>query len=393
MSVNINLIKYVNLEIEKSFDEVRELIPQINLLLITANEIETFHVRQALLPLSEDADVIKVPHGLQTYFIGIFGEYLAVHVQLGKMGSSSYAGAILTAFESINNWKPKVVLMIGVAMGVDDKKQRIGDVLLSDTIISYENQRLSKGGITQRGSIVDGGALLLDRFKNITWTSPIDDGLFSKILSSQILSGEKLIDNLKERNKILKVFPQASGAEMEGAGIYAACKRASINEWLLVKGICDYGDGNKDVDKEQRQNLAAQSATSLSVKVFSSKFGFADIGLEPVKRVKKSNNSLSNIQSDKIENEIVAIVEVNQKPEIMHSAVQLTVAAFLELSSYQKAEVIDTLDLPLNNFINLSAHEMNKELFRQVRERDLLPALWNAINNIKPFENNINPFV
>lgn len=112
-----------------------------------------------------------------------------------------------------------------------------------------------------------------------------------------------------------------------------------------------------------------------------------------MKRVKKSNNSLSNIQSDKIENEIVAIVKVNQKPEIMHSAVQLTVAAFLELSSYQKAEVIDTLNLPLNNFINLSAHEMNKELFRQVRERDLLPALWNAINNIKPFENNINPFV
>jgi nucleoside phosphorylase len=384
---------YINLEIEKSFDEVRELIPQINLLLITANEIETFHVRQALLPLNEDTDVIKVPHGLHTYFIGIFGEYLAVHVQLGKMGSLSYAGATLTAFESINNWNPKVVLMIGVAMGVNEEKQRIGDVLISDTIISYEIQRLSKGGITQRGSIVDAGAVLLDRFKNIAWTNPIDDGLFSKILPSQILSGEKLIDNLKERNKILKVFPQASGAEMEGAGIYAACKRANLNEWLLVKGICDYGDGNKDVDKEQRQHLAAQSATSLSLKVFSSRVGFVGIGLEPVIRVNKSSNIGSKINSDKFENEILAIVEVNQKPEIMHSAVQITVAAFLELSSYQKAKVIDTLGLPLNTLINLSAHEMDKEVFRQVKERNLLPSLWETINNIKPFENNINPFV
>ncbi len=383
----------INLEIEKSFEEVRELIPQINLLLITANEIETFHVRQALLPLNDETDVIKVPHGMHTYFIGVFGEYLAVHVQLGKMGSLSYAGAILTAFESINKWNPKAVLMIGVAMGVNEEKQRIGDVLISDTIISYEIQRLSKGGITQRGSIVDAGGLLLDRFKNISWTNPIDDGLFSKILPSQILSGEKLIDNLRERNKILKVFPQASGAEMEGSGIYAACKKANINEWLLVKGICDYGDGNKDADKEQRQNLAAQSATSLSLKVFGSKVGFTDIGLEPIKSVNKSNNDGIKRNSEKFENEIVAIVEVNQKPEIMHSAVQITVAAFLELSSYQKAKVIDTLDLPLNTLINLSAHEMDKEVFRQVRERNLLPALWQAINTIKPFENNINPFV
>ncbi|WP_426094778.1 hypothetical protein [Flavobacterium sp. DSR2-3-3] len=381
------------MEIEKSFDEVRELIPQINLLLITANEIETFHVRQALLPLNDETDVIKVPHGLHTYFIGIFGEYVAVHVQLGKMGSLSYAGAALTAFESINDWKPKVVLMIGVAMGVNEEKQRIGDVLISDAIISYEIQRLSKDGITQRGSIVDAGAVLLDRFKNIAWTNPIDNGLFSKILPSQILSGEKLIDNLKERNKILKVFPQADGAEMEGAGIYAACKRANLNEWLLVKGICDYGDGNKNVDKEQRQNLAAQSATSLSLRVFSSRVGFVGIGLEPIIRVNKSCNIGSKVNSDKFENEILAIVEVNQKPEIMHSAVQITVAAFLELSSYQKAKVIDTLDLPFNTMINLSAHEMDKEVFRQVRERNLLPDLWEAINNIKPFQNNINPFV
>lgn len=381
------------MENEKSLDEVKHLISQINLLIITANEIETFHVRQSLLPIGGESDVIKVPHEHQTYFIGVFGEYLAVHVQLSKMGSISYGGAIITAGDAIRCWQPKAVLMIGVAMGVDEEKQRIGDVLLSETIISYEIQRLSNGDNIQRGSINDAGSLLLNRFKNISWSSPIDDGLSARVLDGQILSGEKLIDNLEERNKILKVFPQAAGAEMEGAGIYAACKRANLNEWLLVKGICDYGDGNKNVDKEKRQNLAAQSATSLSLKVFSSRRGFIDIGLEPIVRVEESSSDKNTSQSEKIENEIADILQFNIKQEFMQSAVQITIAAFLELSSYQKANIIENIGLPLSSFINLSAHEMDKEFFRQVRERNLLSQLWAAINNIRPFQNNVNPFI
>ncbi|MFQ6601890.1 hypothetical protein [Flavobacterium sp. C3NV] len=382
------------MEIEKSYDEIKSLIPDINLLLITANEIETFHVRQALFPMNNESDVFKVPYLHHTYFIGVFGQYLAVHVQLDKMGSISYGGAILTAAQAIDAWNPKAVVMIGVAMGVDDEKQRIGDVLLSETIISYESQRLSKQKIVQRGPIVDAGMILLNRFKNATsWNCSLGEDKYARLLAGQILSGEKLIDNLKERNKILKAFPQASGAEMEGAGIYAACKTKNINEWVLVKGICDYGDGNKNVDKEKRQHLAAQSATSISLEVFNSKKGFLDIGLKPIGRDVLPKNNEGVLISELFESEVVSIVEINSKKEVMHSAIQLTVAAFLELSSYQKANVIGLLGLPLSNFINLSGHEMDKEVFRIVRERNLLPNLWDSINEIKPFSNNINPFL
>ncbi|WP_154781111.1 hypothetical protein [Flavobacterium sp. LC2016-13] len=379
---------------EKSYDEVKHLIPDINLLLITANDIETFHVRQALLPLEDNADVLKVPHGQHTYFIGIFGEYLAVHVQLGKMGSISYNGAILTSYDAIEAWHPKAVVMVGVAMGTDESKQKIGDVLISEAIISYESQRLGSEEIVQRGPIVDPGVVLFNRFKNSTgWSSPIENGLFAKKRIGHILSGEKLIDNLAERNIILSRYPNAIGAEMEGAGIYAACKTKNVNEWILVKGICDYGDGNKGVDKEKRQNLASQCATSLTLKVFMSRVGFVTIGLEPVIRKTITKEDDVTLLAEKFEGEIVAIIELNNRKEDMHSAVQTTVAAFLDLSSYQKANVIDDIDLPLSNFIELSGHEMDKEIFRLVKERNLLPNLWDAINKIKPFTNNKNPFV
>jgi len=376
---------------EKSFDEIKHLIPDINLLILTANEIESFHVKQALQPLNNFDDVLKVPHGQHTYFIGTFGEYQAVHVQLGKMGSMTDTGAILTALNSIEYWDPKAVVMIGVAMGIDDKKQQIGDVLISETIISYESQRLGKT-IIQRGPIVEPGTVLLNRFKNVTgWSCSVGDEKFSKVLAGQVLSGEKLIDNLTERGKLLKKYPQAIGAEMEGAGIYAACRNKNVSEWILVKGICDYGDGNKGFNKEQRQNLAAQSATSLCVKVFSSKVGFTNIGLYPV--VRQNILEFNNAESiDRIEEEIIAIVELNYNKEDMHSAVQTTVAAFLDLTSYQKAIIINEIGLPLLNLANLSGHEMDKELFRQVKENNLLSNLWNAINKLKPFTNNQNPF-
>ncbi|MRX42061.1 hypothetical protein GJU43_22525 [Flavobacterium sp. LC2016-23] len=377
---------------EKSFEEIKHLVPEINLLILTANDIETFHVRQALKPLDSFENVIKVPHKMQTYFLGVFGEYQAVHVQLGKMGSIGDSASIVTVMNSIDIWNPKAVVMIGVAMGADEKKQNIGDVLISDTIISYESQRLGEL-ITQRGAVVEAGSILLNRFKNLTnWSNPIDDGKFSTKIHGQILSGEKLIDNLIERDRLLEKYPQAVGAEMEGAGVYTACRNTSLTEWIIVKGICDYGDGNKSFNKVQRQNLAAQCATSLTEKVFMSRVGFIDIGLHPVaiQSTKTTENDIE--QSDKFEEEIIAIVESNHNLEDMHSAVQITVSAFLDLNSYEKAQVINDMGFDLSDFVSLSGHELDKQFFNHVKQKDLLSELWNAINKLKPFTNNQNPF-
>lgn len=381
----------MNIANEKSFEEVSELIPELNLLIVTANDIETYHVRQSLIPLEGHDDILKVPHHNQTYFIGMFGEYLAIHVQCGSMGSISSAGAILTVSNAVEAWKPLAVLMIGVAMGINEKKQNIGDVLISESIISYENQRLGEK-IVQRGLHVSTGQVLLNRFKNVTgWSSSIEKGKTSKKIIGPILSGEKLIDNIEERNKLTATFPSAVGAEMEGAGVYAACKDKNVNEWILVKGICDYGDGNKNVKKDKRQNLAAECATSICHQVFTSKIAFTSIGLKPIKRAEISE-SISFKLTD-MEEEIVTMIELKNNSKIMHTAVQLTVAAFLELNSYQKANVIDRLGLELASINNLSANEMNKEFFLQVKKKNLLPQLWETINQITPFENEKNPFL
>jgi hypothetical protein len=74
-----------------------------------------------------------------------------------------------------------------------------------------------------------------------------------------VLTGEKLVDSLDYRESLQKLAPEAVSCEMEGAGLYTACQDAKV-DWILIKAICDFADGNKHQDKDIRQKLAAQNA-------------------------------------------------------------------------------------------------------------------------------------
>jgi nucleoside phosphorylase len=48
---------------------------------------------------------------------------------------------------------------------------------------------------------------------------------------------------------------------MEGAGLYGVAMEEHI-DWIIVKAICDWADGNKHEHKAARQVLAAERAAS-----------------------------------------------------------------------------------------------------------------------------------
>src|SRR5450432_914990 len=60
---------------------------------------------------------------------------------------------------------------------------------------------------------------------------------------------------------------------MEGAGLYATAQRKKV-DWILVKAICDWADGQKtQQDEGQRQRDAAENAVRFLLYVIS-KGGF-----------------------------------------------------------------------------------------------------------------------
>ena len=66
--------------------------------------------------------------------------------------------------------------------------------------------------------------------------APVDFGL--------LLSGEKLVDNHDYREQLKRLAPEATGGEMEGAGLYVARQDAKV-DWIVIKAICDRADGHK----------------------------------------------------------------------------------------------------------------------------------------------------
>ncbi len=245
-------------------DEVAEttlgaLKDEMDVVIITATNVELKAVLRLLTPLPQRKRALLVYAGPETYYLGKFGAHNAV-VTKCRMGAIDSGGVILATEQAQRLWRPKAIIMTGIAFGKALDKQKMADVLIASQIISYEQQRVGEKEIVYRGSIPPSNTTLLNRFENVqNWKFIRPDGQACAIHIGPILSGEKLIDNPKFKATLFKHFPQAIGGEMEGAGLVAASGRVGT-AWILVKSICDWGDGKKH---KQHQPLAAAAAVSL----------------------------------------------------------------------------------------------------------------------------------
>lgn len=243
--------------LEINFGRIEELNKVIDVVLITATDEELRAVMMLVDKYPSYEQILKTTHEAETYYVGLFGEYRAVITKCRK--GSIGLGAVTLATEQVQRiWKPRAVIMVGIAFGKDSEKQAIGDVMVASQIISYEPQRIGNE-VVHRGPIPPTDSKLLNRFENApNWNFERPDGRLCKVLTGPILSGEKLVDNLAFKAELFRQYPQAIGGEMEGAGLFAAACRTGT-AWILVKSICDWGDGNKH---DRHQPLAAAAAAS-----------------------------------------------------------------------------------------------------------------------------------
>ncbi len=246
--------------------DVSELTPQnVDVLVLTATRVERDTVLKYLRPLADREQIVKVFQDQNTYFVGQLGNY-ETSVCMCEMGSVGRDASSAVTADAIRFWSPIAVLMVGIAFGRDQNKQRIGDVLVADRIIPYEPKRQGAATTFPRGHQHSVGATLLNRFRNTTgWSFGGPDGVPCDVHFGPILSGEKLVDDPDFKEDLFEDFPHAIGGEMEGAGLSASAERLKC-EWILVKGICDWADGDKE---KKHQAFAAAAATDLVTAVLS----------------------------------------------------------------------------------------------------------------------------
>lgn len=181
-----------------------------------------------------------------------------VYMAITEMGSGGRGGSQEAVRKGIEALNPIAVIMVGIAFGTDGEKQRIGDILVSKQLLLYELQKIQNGKIISRGDKSHATPSLINWISHaeIDWNEAN-----GRITQGLILSGEKLVDDIDYRDQLIQLAPEAIGGEMEGAGLYVACQNKKT-DWILIKAICDFADGHKSKDKDERQKLAAHNAAS-----------------------------------------------------------------------------------------------------------------------------------
>lgn len=219
------------------------------ILIVTANKIEA----QAVLKTFSPNQPIKRRNIADKiyYDLGSHGGVPVFMVQ-SEMGTATPGGAVLTISQAIQDLRPQAIIMCGVAYGLRKDKQKLGDILVSKQLHYYDPQDVDREIGAQLGDRVTASVRLLGRFRDaeLEWSG-------AALYFGLILSGEKLVNDPIFRDKLRAIEPKAIGGEMEGAGLYAAANNNDV-DWILVKAICDWADGEK-MDDDVRP-LAARNA-------------------------------------------------------------------------------------------------------------------------------------
>jgi nucleoside phosphorylase len=242
-------------------DTVQRHLGHTDILIVTATRIELETVISFLKPFPGHECVLRGSVNNITFRLGCFGRYNAAHIQCA-MGSQDRHGSALATKEALDLVKPRAVFVIGIAFGIDRRKQRLGDVLIAETICPYELQKIDDTHVVHRGKDMLCGHVLSDRFANLyhDWKMERMSGELVNVHFGLVLSGEKVVASKSFRDSLVREYPTAIGGEMEGAGAYAAVQ-TDKTEIVLIKGICDWADGSKN---DCAQPFAAYTATSLA---------------------------------------------------------------------------------------------------------------------------------
>ncbi|WP_369160484.1 hypothetical protein [Candidatus Thiodiazotropha sp. LNASS1] len=199
---------------------------------------------------------------------GIRDHYRIVVTLLPTMGNLDAAHA--TA-DLINRWNPRYILVAGIAGGINSNTQRLGDIIVSESIVYYEPGKVrdSQTDVRNRQFLAD--RTLLDGFLNLensAWRNSLpsrpDHSEAStelpKIHIGPVASGEKVIASSQEVQRLLSSQRNLIGIEMESAGVasaaFGALKKVGF---ITIRSICDFADNQKN---DNWQSYAAHAAAA-----------------------------------------------------------------------------------------------------------------------------------
>lgn len=210
----VEMIKKVNLP-SKDDRWDPDKIP-VDILVMTVIECELRAVLSFIPPASR-----MYKRGLGSVYMGNLGT-MKIAVMIGEMGGIGPRGTGQIVQKAVTELMPKAVFCVGYCGGLNPEKLKLGDVVISKKLITYESCKVTESGFKDRSDRVPLKTNLASVIQSAAdgWRAPLQDPteLEVDVRCGALLSGSKVVDNNQMREKLLREFPEGIAIEMEGEG-------------------------------------------------------------------------------------------------------------------------------------------------------------------------------
>lgn len=231
---------------------------------------------QPLPPSDKDTNFYYFAELPVTFADNSNGRYKIIVLPLLGMGRVQAATATTNA---IQHWKPRYVLLVGIAGGLKSAGVKIGDILIPDQIVDYELQKITPEGPEVRWKVYHSDPRMLGGSKNFSMDKVLGyiqvkrptKGEPKRHIGS-IASGDKVIAFGDVLNKYRGTWPKLIGAEMEAAGVAAAAFQADSQPgFFMVRAVSDMADNDKGTPHvEKWRTYACDMAASYTIALLKS---------------------------------------------------------------------------------------------------------------------------
>ena len=162
--------------------------------------------------------------------------------------------ATTIAVDAIRRWRPRYVLLVGIAGGVASSGVSLGDVLVANQIVDYELQKLTNGEPEIRWNVHQVDPRLLtaaqhfpaDKCVSLIRTVRPSDGQPIRHIGP-VATGDKVIacEDILRQHK--KGWHKLLGVEMEAGGAAsAAFQTPEPPGFFMVRAVSDFADADKN---------------------------------------------------------------------------------------------------------------------------------------------------
>ncbi|XP_066024113.1 NLR family CARD domain-containing protein 3-like isoform X4 [Pocillopora verrucosa] len=188
------------------------------------------------------------------------GKKMKIALMRCSKGPDVPQGSLSVSKDAISVLRPKAIFSVGACSGLNSKKVKLGDVVVSAKLITAVYKTPPSRDIGNLIKHVADG-----------WKAPLQnaDEYNAKVYCDGVVL------SISEANRdMIRKHPEAIAVEMEGGGVYAAAHDFKT-EWVVVKGIKDFVDETHSSSKKWNE-IACVMAASVVANILNDPVIFQD---------------------------------------------------------------------------------------------------------------------